>query len=79
MDLSVRAIIKKGKVVLEKPVSLPEGTPAIVRFLPTTAEQTPQEWLAEFYERTKEIVLDKQFERRVQQARTVINKWKLPK
>jgi len=79
MDLSVRAIIKKGKVVLEKPVSVPEGTPAMVRFLPKKAAQTHQEWLADFYDRTKGVVLDKQFEKNVQQARNVINRSKLPK
>ncbi len=79
MDLSVRAVVRKGKIIPEKPVSVPEGTPAIVKFLPKKSAQTPQEWLAEFYERTKEIVLDKQFEKNIQQARTVINKWKLPK
>ena len=77
--MSVRAVVKKGMIIPEKPISVPEGTLAIVKFLPKKAAQTPQEWLAEFYERTKEIVLDKQFEKNVQQARAVINKWKLPK
>lgn len=65
MELSMRAIVKKGKIIPEKPVSVPEGTPAIVRFLPKKAAQTPQEWLAEFYERTKDLFLDKQFEKDV--------------
>ena len=74
MDLSVRAVVKKGKIVPEKPVSVPEGTPAIVRFLPKKNAQTPQQWLAKFYEKTKRIIVDKQFEKNVQQAMIVINK-----
>ena len=76
MKVSVHAVVQDGKLKLEKPISYPDGTKALVTFL--TNQEDAKEWIEQYYQRTKNLILDKQFEKNVKLASEVINSWQLP-
>lgn len=66
MSVTVNAVVKNGKVKLEKQISVPDGTRAVVTFYLENAEKR-REWLKEFYKKANaleqnEIVKEKTIE-----------------
>ena len=76
---AVEAVVQGGKLRLEKPLRYPDGTKALVTFLtgPSNQEDATK-WLAKYYEKTKDHILDEQFEKNVKSASEFINSWPLP-
>lgn len=78
MSVTVNAVVKNGRVKLEKPLSFPEGTKAVVTFYPNNTKESRREWLKKYYQRTKDIYLDEEYEKAVKEAQEYVNAWKLP-
>ncbi len=76
---SVEAVVQGGKLRLEKPLRYPDGTKALVTFLTEPSNQEDAiKWLEKYYEQTKDLILDEQFEKNVKSAAEFINSWQLP-
>ncbi|MFQ5675337.1 MAG: hypothetical protein ACE5G1_05520 [bacterium] len=79
MKVSVEAVVQDGKLKLEEPISYPDGTKARVTFLTDDSNQDDaRKWLEQYYQRTKDLILDEEFEKNVNVASEVINSWQLP-
>lgn len=79
MKVSVQAVVQNGKLKLEKPISYPDGTKALVSFfIDSLSQDDAKEWFGQYYQRTKHLILDEQFEKNVKLASQVINSWQLP-
>lgn len=79
MKASVEAVVRNGKIKLKEPIPYPDGTKARVTFLADPANQNEaSKWLEQYYQRTKDLILDEQFEKNVKSASEVINSWQLP-
>lgn len=64
MKVSVEAVVQNGELKLKKPISSPDDTKALVSSLTDTLRQDDaKEWAEQYYQRTKNLILDKQFEK----------------
>ena len=79
VKVSFEAVVEDGKLKLEEPIGYPDGTKARVTFLADDSNQdNARKWLEQYYQRTKDLILDEQFEKNVTFASKVINSWQLP-
>lgn len=79
MKASVEAVVRNGKLKFKEPIPYPDGTKARVTFLADSPNQNDApDWLGQYYQLTKNLILDEQFEKNVRSASEVINSWQLP-